>query len=457
MHDEFLHRLRKEPKPEFAARLRAHLRHQPVSPPRPRALSRARTLLTVLLLGGTAFAVTSMVMRGLPQPVLVLYQRVIARIGAGTPAHRVGSNRILEGLQWGASWASLPRNSAQRGEPNPAAAASGSAPASPTSAGVAASHSTHTGEGVYGSPPGGLRLLTSWAAYPHAEAAAGRVPQLGIHVFFGNSADWRDWPQTMCGSKASTPDMALTFEPVATVGTHPCPPPDSRTPSSVIVVPLGYEAVVLARSPLYGAPDLTRRELFLALAKWVPDPARPGTVRQNASSTWRQIDPAQGPEPIQIMGSPLSSETGRSMIELLMEAGCNTYPWIEALKSTAPDKYARICRTVRTDGVYTEVPNLQASELLAEPNALGILGFSDLAYAQGRNLALSRLDGVMPTQQDIESGTYPGSRGMYLYINRSRTPRYAAFAFFVPFGFSRGAMVALSTPQRRAAFAAAAY
>jgi len=37
----------------------------------------------------------------------------------------------------------------------------------------------------------------------------------------------------------------------------------------------GYETVVLARSKLYGAPKLSARDIFLALAAVVPDPARP--------------------------------------------------------------------------------------------------------------------------------------------------------------------------------------
>lgn len=52
------------------------------------------------------------------------------------------------------------------------------------------------------------------------------------------------------------------------------------------------------------------------------------------------------------------------MVELLMEAGCDTYPWIAALESTHPDRYARICRTVRTDGIYTRVAELSPSNLL---------------------------------------------------------------------------------------------
>src|SRR5690348_2404837 len=36
-------------------------------------------------------------------------------------------------------------------------------------------------------------------------------------------------------------------------------------------------------------------------------------------------------------------------------AGCKTFPWVAALQATDPDRFTRICRTVRTDGVYVEL------------------------------------------------------------------------------------------------------
>jgi phosphate transport system substrate-binding protein len=195
---------------------------------------------------------------------------------------------------------------------------------------------------------------------------------------------------------------------------------DNATP--VRAVPVGYEGVVLARSPLYGELDLTRRQIFLALAKWVPDPARAGTVHENANTTWRQIDASRGSDSIEFMGPPLSSAAGHSMIELLMEAGCDTYPWIAALESTHPDRYARICRTVRTDGVYAEVAGLSPETLLENPNAVGILGFGHLSNPALGALLTSKLDGVAPSAQALVSGAYPGVRTLYLYTRRRVPP-----------------------------------
>jgi phosphate transport system substrate-binding protein len=227
-------------------------------------------------------------------------------------------------------------------------------------------------------------------------------------------------PESMCGGGAGAPDLAYTFEPVGTVPDHPCTRGASGDPRSIIAIPAGYEAVVLAHSPLYGPANLTRREIFLALAKWIPDST--GTVHENPNTTWRQIDAALGVEPIAFLGPPRSSAAGRSMIELLLEAGCQTIPALAALKSTHPDRYAQICRTVRTDGMYVEVSSLAPSRLLSEPNAVGIFAYRDLTYAPSKDLAFSTLDGVEPTLQGIKGGAYPGSRALYLYVNRRRAP-----------------------------------
>src|SRR6185437_1610327 len=94
-------------------------------------------------------------------------------------------------------------------------------------------------------------------------------------------------PHSMCDGAASGPDIAYAFEPAGSVGSRPCLRNALGKFGPVVAFPIAYEAVALAHSPLYGAADLTRRQVFLALAKWVPNPARPATIQGNLSTTWR--------------------------------------------------------------------------------------------------------------------------------------------------------------------------
>jgi phosphate transport system substrate-binding protein len=463
MNDEFLHRLRKEPRPEFAALLQARLRRQSTSSLRYRAPSRARTLLTLLLLGGTAFAVTAVAIRGLPPAFFALYQQATAWIAAErrpAPAHRVSKEGIAAGLRWGAS----PARSA------PAAAVRGSA-ATQSAAEAMSAHSaaTSAAESSGGSSPAGapgsqipqITVVSSWAAYPYAAAIVERlnsardttgrpiVPHINVSVRNSDVS-----PGTMCLSGAAhPPDLLYTFQPVGSVMNPPCRADSSGNLSRAIAIPIGYEAVALARSPLYGELDLTRRQVYLALAKWVPDPARPGAVHENPNATWRQINAALGPESIEFMGPPLSSAAGHSMISLLVEGGCNTYPWIAALADTHPNRYARICRTVRTNGVYVEESELSPARLLGEPNAVGIFGLGYQYDPLLKELAVSRLDGVELTQQNIENGAYPGSRGFYLIVNRERIAPNVIFPLLTDerLSYPDWALVLPSRPESLAA------
>jgi hypothetical protein len=405
------------------------------------------------LLGGTAFAVTFFVMTGVPAPLQQLYHHAAAGLAGKrttAPAHDSRPRGAF-----GALW----QRPGERGEQSGVAAGHERAHSMPTTSGSqAASPSGPSSGSVRGAPLGPqaaqVRVVSSWSAYLYAADVATRGNRNNVPYVDVSVRDSEVWPGPVCGGGALAPPAAYAFEPVASMSDGPCPPDASGQPSRVVAIRIGSEAVALARSPLYGALDLTRREVFLALAKWVPDPARPGAVRANANTTWRQIDPAAGPEPIEFLGPPLSSAAGRSMIELLLEGGCNSYPWIAALRSSDPDRYARICRTVRTDAVYTEVAWLNPSRVLSNPNAIGIVAFQTLVDARlDEKLAVSRLDGVEPTLQSIESGSHPGSRGFYIYINRGRMAPNVALRLlaFGLLAYPPPALVPLSESERRAA------
>ncbi len=423
MNDEFLHRLRKDPRPQFAARLQARLRLQAMSPPLPTVASRARTLLTLLLLGGAAFAITVVLMRGVPPPLVALSHHARAWITAErttAPAHRTDASRTAEWLRWRGNWAAPPHATA-RGEPNHSAVPATSAQRAATSSAGSSAATASVGVAPAGRGVTQTRVAASWSAYPYVAAIAEDVNSaahgtLGQHIEVAlRNSD--SWPGPLCSDDPRAPELAYAFGFGSSVINLPC---SDGTPP-VRAVPLGYEGVILARSPLSRELDLTLRETFLALAKWVPDPSGAATVSENANTSWRQIDASLGPDPIEMMGPPLSSAAGHSMIELLMEAGCDTYPWIAALESTHPAQYARICRTVRTDGVYTEVASLSPSNVLAEPNAVGIFGFGHLNDPALGQLLTSELDGVPPSAQGLGSGAYPAVRTLYLYI-RYRVP-----------------------------------
>jgi phosphate transport system substrate-binding protein len=200
--------------------------------------------------------------------------------------------------------------------------------------------------------------------------------------------------------------------------------------SHVAEVHSGYEAVVLARSKLYGAPKLSARDIFLALAAEVPDPNRPQTLIKNPYRTWNAVDSALLEERIEILGPRLSSATAAALRQTLMEAGCATFTWLAALKQTDTKRYEKVCRTLRDDGVYQARGEKLQEVLETYPNALAVLDYREVA-ARSDTFAAASVDGIEPGIDTIVAETYAGARAMFLYVNTERARNNFAMLSFV--------------------------
>ncbi len=186
----------------------------------------------------------------------------------------------------------------------------------------------------------------------------------------------------------------------------------------VIDVKVGYDGIVVASSKKGKPYQFTRQQLYLALAKQVPDPARPGSLIDNPHRTWNQIDPSLPADRIEVLGPPPTSGTRDAFLELVMEPGCQTIDWIKSLKDSDEDQFKRICHAVREDGRYVEAgenDNLIVQKLDANPRALGIFGYSfleeNISQLQG-----AQVDGAIPTFDNIATSHYPVSRPLFVYV-----------------------------------------
>jgi phosphate transport system substrate-binding protein len=108
-------------------------------------------------------------------------------------------------------------------------------------------------------------------------------------------------------------------------------------------------------------------------------------------------------------------------VELAMEGGAKKFAWIAAMKKTDKNKYKAACHTIREDGAYVEAgenDNLIVQKLEANPNAVGIFGFSFLDQNMDR-IQGSYVDGVQPTFDAIADGQYPVSRPLFFYVKKA--------------------------------------
>lgn len=186
-------------------------------------------------------------------------------------------------------------------------------------------------------------------------------------------------------------------------------------------IKVGYDGIALAHSRSGPQLKLTRRDVFLALAKQIPDPANPQALIANPNTTWKQVNPALPDEKIEVLGPPPTSGTRDAFAELVMESGCSTYPWIKSVKDLDENRFKRICHTLREDGAYIEAgenDNLIVQKLIANPASVGIFGYSYLEENQDK-LVGSLLEGVAPMFETIASGKYPAARPLFIYVKKA--------------------------------------
>ena len=189
----------------------------------------------------------------------------------------------------------------------------------------------------------------------------------------------------------------------------------------VVEIKVGYDGLVLAHSKKGAKLNITRRDVYLALAKQVPDPANPQALIANPYKTWKQVNPSLPNEEIEVLGPPPTSGTRDSFAELYMEVGCQTFPWIKTLKDVDEGRYKRVCHTVREDGAYVEAgenDNLIVQKLEANATAVGVFGYSYLEENEDK-LVGSALEGVSPTFETISSGKFPASRPLFIYVKKA--------------------------------------
>jgi len=217
-----------------------------------------------------------------------------------------------------------------------------------------------------------------------------------------------------------TPDIAMASRSMKPSERNTCKRHDV---TDVREIKIGFDGIVIANSRQAPQLHLSRRDIYLALARWVPSPDRPGTLVANPYRTWQQINPDLPNQKIRVYGPPPTSGTRDILVERLMTSACLDEPEMRALLEQDPSSFNQQCHALREDGPFINAGENDARlvrKLVNDRDALGIFGFNFL----DRNreiLQAASIDSTSPSFESIESGLYPLSRPLYLYIK----PRHA--------------------------------
>jgi len=186
-------------------------------------------------------------------------------------------------------------------------------------------------------------------------------------------------------------------------------------------VRIGADGIVIANSKDAAKADFTLEQIFLALAKEVPDPDGGNKLVPNPYQNWSDIDTSLPNKAISVMGPPPTSGTRDAFVELAMEGGCKQFDMIAQMEDENEDQFKTVCHSMREDGPFIEAgenDNLIVQRLAQDSGTYGIFGYSFLMENTGQIHAAS-INGVEPTPEAISSEDYPVARSLWFYIKKA--------------------------------------
>ncbi|MDT7534702.1 substrate-binding domain-containing protein [Sphingobium sp. SA2] len=260
-----------------------------------------------------------------------------------------------------------------------------------------------------------IRAVGSSTVYPFATAASELFVQTnaGMKSPIIESTGTGGGMKLFCsGVGAQYPDIANASRRMKKAEFDLCA---GNGVKDIIEVQIGVDGLAFAEAKNGPGYKLTPKIVYEALA------ANPYGKGPNKTQTWKDVDPSLPAIAISVFGPPSTSGTRDSLAELILEKGCQSDPAMEALKEKSEDEYKATCTRVREDGKYVdsgENDNLIVQKLGANPNAVGVFGFSFLEENRA-TLKDIPIDGIEASYETVSSGQYPGARPLYIYVKKA--------------------------------------
>jgi phosphate transport system substrate-binding protein len=275
-----------------------------------------------------------------------------------------------------------------------------------------------------------IRIVGSSTVYPFTTTVAENFGKTsGMKTPVVESTGTGGGMKLFCaGAGEDTPDMTNASRRIKKSEFEDCA---KNGVTDIVEIKVGFDGLSIAASK--DAPDmkLTKQQIFLALAKQVPD--KDGKLVDNPNKMWSDIDASLPKEKIEVLGPPPTSGTRDSFMELGMEPGAAKFKSLEDLKKADAKAYDAVWKSIREDGAYVEAgenDNLIVQKLQANPAALGIFGYSFLEE-NAKTIKGTEIEGILPSYDSISSGDYKMSRPLYIYVKKQHVGQVPGMAEFV--------------------------
>ena len=232
--------------------------------------------------------------------------------------------------------------------------------------------------------------------------------------------------------------------------------------TEIVEVPIGHDGIALLIKGAETSLNFSLRDIFLALARKIPDPSGAERIVKNPYKRWNQVNSSLPNSRIEVYGPPPSSGTRDAFVEIGMEVGCRTFPWLDKMRKSDQSRFQEICHSLREDGHFIEAgenDNLLLQKVQANPGTLGIVGYSYLEANKGSVAGVS-INRTRPEYDLISSGVYPLARTLYFYVKKAHISVIPGIEEFIAEFTSEGSwgengylaekgLIALPEDQRR--------
>ena len=267
-----------------------------------------------------------------------------------------------------------------------------------------------------------IKIVGSSTVFPYTQAVAEEFAQKGGTAPTVESTGTGGGMKIFCqGIGEAHPDITGASRAMTSSERALC---EKNGVKDITEILLGYDGLSVANARKGNKMDVTKEQLYQALAAKVPVD---GNLVANPYKKWSDIDKSLPDVAIIAYGPPPTSGTRDAFVELVFHYVCKQGKlpyWKAKAEEMRSDKkafkkmYKAECTAMRTDGPFIEAgenDNLIVQRLDADPNAVGIFGYSFLFENQDKLQPLS-IGGAEPSMETIASGDYAISRPLYIYI-----------------------------------------
>jgi phosphate transport system substrate-binding protein len=256
-----------------------------------------------------------------------------------------------------------------------------------------------------------IQITGSSTVFPFTTTVAERFGQKSGKTPIVESTGTGGGMKLFCsGVGVNTPDVTNASRRITKAEFDDC----KKNGVEPIEIKMGYDGIVVANSKAGRDFALTLEQIYMALAAEVPNAQ--GQMVPNPNRNWSDIGANLPNVKIEVIGPPPTSGTRDSFNELGLLEGCK-----EAQKRFNVRIENRRCMQVRADGAFVEGgenDNIIVQKLIANPQAVGVFGYSFLEENQDK-IKGATINGVDDTIENIQSGKYPMARSMFVYVKKN--------------------------------------